>query len=77
MNTLFNIFLVSGITLYLFIIWYSIWELYKSFRSRNKGLYPLTGTKAKIDSNELPTSPLTKPELVNEMRTSTNKQGGK
>jgi hypothetical protein len=43
----------------------------------NTPMYTLTGTKAEIESNKLPTSPLTKPELVNVTQTSTKKEGGK
>ncbi len=77
MSILSNIFLVMLIGLYGFIICHSIWELYKSFSPRNKGLYPLTGTQPESDSNELPTSPLTNTELVNVTRSSVKKQGGK
>lgn len=77
MNTLSNIFLVIGASLHAFVICHSIWELYTSFRSRNKGLYPLTGTKPEIDSNEQPTYPLTNTEPVNVTRSSIKKQGGK
>jgi len=77
MNILFNIFFVMVVCLYGFIICHSIWELYTSFRFRNQGLYPLTGTKTEIDSNEQPTYPLTNTELVNVTRTSVKKQGGK
>jgi len=77
MNTLSNILLVMVASLHIFIICHSIWELYKSYRLSNKGLYPLTGTKPEIDSNEQPTYPLTNTEPVNVTRSSIKKQGGK